>query len=316
MTYEFVNSRSDILPESKDIGGNRNFIYLIKVLAWAILLAAGVVLFQCQALWAQIFGAVLAALMIAHGVELQHQALHQAGFHSRAANRIIGFFLGLPMLISHSHYKDRHLHHHRYVGTPQDSEFFQYSKENNSQILWFAANLLMLPHWLRVIRLMLAAVTGQSLGIVFNSRNSVAIRTEYVIFLVIFVIMIGARLVSGSAAWTNIMLLVLLAAPIHTLIELPEHIHCDHDADIFKNTRSIQASRLVTWYTNGNNYHVEHHLAPYIIPERLHILNQKIRTKLKHHNNSYQEFIILSLKRALTKPKDEALQFGQPPDMI
>lgn len=281
----------------RDLLGTNN-IFLAKVVVWVLLLVIGVHSFFADTWWQQLLGAVLAPLMMAHGVELQHQALHNAGFRSRRVNRVVGFFLGLPLLISFAHYQDRHLHHHQNVGTSQDSEFFQYSKENNHQTLRLVANLLMLSHWWRVGGLMVAAVMNGDLGKIYNKHNRAGIRTDYVLFLFVLTALLMASIAQGNLVGLKVIALVLLAAPVHTLLELPEHSGCDRCDDVLKNTRSIRSNRLMTWFTNGNNYHVEHHLSPNVIPERLHILHQRIQPKIAFQNDSYFEFIASLFKPA------------------
>lgn len=285
-----MQKSKDIFKSNNDLIGNQPIIYLMKILIWGICLFSGIFLSFCHDLRLQIFGAFFASIMMAHGIELQHQALHENGFNNRLLNRVVGFFLGLPLLISYSHYKDRHIHHHQYVGTDQDSEFFQYSKENDN-LGKFIYNLFMIPHWIRVSAYIFSAFTNQSFGEVYNKKNENAIRNDYLIFGLFLLTSLLAIVLLNKIELSRIFLLFFCAAPIHTLIELPEHLGCEKDTDIFKNTRSIKSNWLMTWLTNGNNYHVEHHLIPSITPERLHILHERINDQILFKNNSYTEFI-------------------------
>src|SRR4029077_5857829 len=98
---------------------SRLIIYLViaSSLGYAILHTHGV------AMWAAM---IALGLMYGHAVELQHQALHNTAFPSRGWNRFVGFFLGLPMLVSFSDYQYNHLNHHRLLGSKEDREFFNY----------------------------------------------------------------------------------------------------------------------------------------------------------------------------------------------
>ena len=91
----------------------------------AITAAAGAAVLATAG-WARLPGQVVLGLMFAHAVELQHQSLHGTGLATARGNRWVGRLLGLPMLVSYSHYRARHLRHHRYLGTSRDTEFFQY----------------------------------------------------------------------------------------------------------------------------------------------------------------------------------------------
>jgi fatty acid desaturase len=85
--------------------------------------------------------------------------------------------------------------------------------------------------------------------------------------------------------------LFLVASPLHFFIELPEHLGCDFETrDPFDNTRTIAGSRISTWFTNGNNFHVEHHLAPALSMDQLAELFEATRGKHKFLSQSYPEF--------------------------
>ncbi|MGM9515878.1 fatty acid desaturase family protein [Roseateles sp. DB2] len=274
----------------KDLIVNRPFVFLAKFGVWAGLIAAGFHLAGAQQWWVQMLGVTLAALGFAHGVELQHQALHGIGTGNRSFDMKLGFLLGLPLLISVNHYRDRHLHHHQHVGMEDDAEFFQFSKENNNKPLRLLFNMLMLPHWVQVARLIWAAFTGGSMGRVYNKNNDSRIRGDYAAFGVI--LLVAAGLVVVYRPFEAVLFLAFpLAACIHTLVESPEHWNCDKTPSVFENTRTVRASWLLVWFTNGNNYHVEHHLAPALRPEALRAFHLRIASRIKYQNDSYLSLI-------------------------
>lgn len=276
--------------EYKDLVRNRPQIFILKFAIWASAIGLGIYLVSLGRWYTQGVGVILVALMFAHGVELEHQALHGTGTGKRWLDMKLGFILGLPLLISVSHYRDRHLHHHQHVGTDDDSEFFQFSKEDNDRPLRLLGNLLMLPHWLRVSRLVWASWTGGDIGRVYNRSNERPIRTDYAVF---GVIVIAAVVAFGVFYPVNAVLLGAfpIAACLHTMLELPEHWGCAKTASVFENTRTIRAGWLATWFTNGNNFHVEHHLAPALRPEALHVFHERIASHIVHQNHSYFDLI-------------------------
>jgi fatty acid desaturase len=268
----------------------------VKCLVWLLLIVAGALLTLCSPAWTKLLGTALVAIAFAHGIELQHQALHSTGTGNRAVEATLGFFLGLPLFISYHHYRDRHLHHHQHVGTADDSEFFQYSKEANGRALRLAANLLMLPHWARVVQMIFASYTNRSIGMVYNNNNGPRIRRDYRLFGLAALISVPV----GVAVWqfSPVLFCALpLACCLHTLIELPEHWGCEKSPLVFKNTRTIRANRFITWLTNGNNYHVEHHLAPALRPEALSAFHSRIAQHIAFQNRSYFDFIV-NIKRS------------------
>ena len=74
---------------------------------------------------------------------------------------------------------------------------------------------------------------------------------------------------------------LLIAIPTHALIELPEHWGQDHGTlDVASNTRTIRAGWFGCWYTNGNNYHIEHHWLPGVPNDRFPELHRVIEDRI------------------------------------
>ena len=88
--------------------------FVLKLLICTACLAIGVLGALQTNIALATLGIVLLGLMYAHMIELQHQCLHDTAFRRGSGwNRAIGVLLGLPMLVSYSHYRAVHLHHHR-----------------------------------------------------------------------------------------------------------------------------------------------------------------------------------------------------------
>jgi fatty acid desaturase len=225
---------------------------------------------------------VLLGLTYAHGVELQHQALHNTAFPSKRWNRFVGFFLGLPMLVSFSDYQYSHLRHHRLLGTADDREFFNYGYDRLTSLRPLMAHLLMLRHYRDVSGFIVRSLLGRTKPGV-RRENALRIRTEYQ-WMGFFL----AAAVAVSIAFQTTILLylwfipLLFAIPAHALIELPEHWARDHGTlDVATNTRTIRAGRFGFWYTNGNNYHIEHHWLPAVPNDRFPELHQAIADQIE-----------------------------------
>lgn len=276
--------------EHRDLIHPNPLVFMGKLSIWAGGILLGIVLAALPSWWSQTIGVALVALMFAHGIELEHQALHCTGTGKRRLDMALGFILGLPLLISVSHYQDRHLHHHQHVGTPDDSEFFQFSKDDNNRPIRFIGNLLMIPHWRRVAQLVWASWTGGDIGRVYNANNAKRIRRDYAALGL--AVVLAAALVAIFHPFKLVLLLAFpVAACLHTLLELPEHWKCNKVPSVLENTRTVRAGRLATWFTNGNNYHVEHHLAPALRPEMLPTFHARISSRIVHHNDSYLDLI-------------------------
>lgn len=249
------------------------YVLLVGGLGWGVVATRGVLSFGFMA---------LLGLIYAHGVELQHQALHNTAFPSKSWNRFAGFFLGLPMLVSYSDYQYSHLRHHRLLGTTDDREFFNYGYDRLTSLKPLLAHLMMLSHYRDVTGFILGSIIGRTKpGI--KQENALKIRAEYR-WMALFLVAAAA-----VSVWFHTLLVIylwlvplLFAIPAHALVELPEHWGRDHDTlDVAANTRTIRAGLFGYWYTNGNNFHIEHHWLPAVPNDRFPELHGTIGEQIE-----------------------------------
>ncbi|MCI4066854.1 fatty acid desaturase [Micromonospora sp. R77] len=277
-----------------------NRTFAAKLALWAALTAGGAALALHPAPWSRVAGVVLLGCMFAHAAELQHQTLHSLGFRNRRANRTAGIVLGVPMLISFAAYRATHLRHHRDLGTPQNREFFDYGNQygaDGARSRWrvgldWVVRFTMLHFYPQFLVGAARAVArrdypGES------AHTSRGIRRDYHVILgaLLALTVLSVVLREPVVLWLWLLPLLLVAGPVHALIELPEHFRCETlSRDAFANTRTIRSNRLMTWFTNGNNFHVEHHLMPNLPIERLPALHAEVRPRLKHFHSGYLDF--------------------------
>jgi len=269
-------------------------VFVLKLAVLAALSVTGFLLTSSSSGLSSVLGIVFLGAMFAHAVELQHQCLHYTAFQSRGMNRIVGILLGLPMLTSFHAYRRSHLDHHRNLGTPGDTPFFNYRFIESSSIGALLYDMLGISH----LKTSISAIFGQNdsrLIVVSSSSEPSTISERFDYGWMAFMIACAClyTMAFGSVLILKVWLIPLLfvAQPIHFLIELPEHIGCTRDStDSFQNTRTIVGSRFSRWFTNGNNLHVEHHLAPALSMDELGDLFQSNRGKHKHMTFSYIEF--------------------------
>lgn len=248
---------------------------------------------------------LLLGLMFAHGVELQHELTHHIIFGNERMNRLVGVMLGLPMLVSFSLYKALHGHHHRTLGTPEDQESFSYSYEKLTSLPGFIAHLSMFSHYVAALVNIRSAMFNQLRKDV-PPKVAHRIRNEFrLLGGLILLLLLGSVLGHTFVVWDIWLVPLLLSAgPIHALIELPEHLGCDKQTtDPFRNTRSIRASRLVTWYVNGNNYHVEHHVNAALPIGQLADFHRQLVPKIEYMEPSYWAFYKKFFRRFFHSPR-------------
>jgi fatty acid desaturase len=237
---------------------------------------------------------IILGLVYAHFTELQHELLHGHAFKSQRLNRGLGFICGLFMLNSFSHYKYHHLRHHRHLGTPQNSEFFNYP-EKGMDSPWKLASAALNPgRFIRVGALMFKSLTGAKLQDIEDSKAQKHTRQEYCAYFFIVAAAVAFTLLTGSwflvLAW--LIPMVLIAEPAHYLIELPEHFGLDAytEPNFNRNTRSIEASPLARWYTNANNLHTAHHSLASVPMGRCQTLHDCSRASMEVIEPDYWTF--------------------------
>jgi len=266
------------------------------------------------------FGMVGLGITFAHGVELSHQALHRLGFRNRFLNEVVGVALGLPMGVSFAEYQASHLRHHNLLGTPENKEFFNYGDQygdrlrSRSSTIWlWLKRFSLLEHYKKVGQNIWLSALGRNFP-EENDRVSRRIRRDYLILLAILLTMIGVSVAMGTAliVWVWILPLCLVAAPVHAAIELPEHFMCDTDStDVLVNTRSIRSNAFMTWLTNGNNLHVEHHLIMGASIERLPDIHAVIAPYIKYYHESYLTFILSLFRGRLPSTSNADYTIGE-----
>jgi fatty acid desaturase len=235
-------------------------------------------------------------------VELQHQCLHHSAFTTARPHRAAGVPLGLPLLVSYTHYRVRHLQHHKYLGTPMDSEFFGF--DPRAPLTWrmLARGAFDYGRLLTVARDIARAWRGtwryDAGEISDRRRREVVSEYRWMVVLPAAAVLLAIAGFGGPVLelW---LLPLLVAVPLHFFLELPEHILCDTDTtDVLRNTRSIKGSRFSTWYTNGNNLHVEHHAAMTVSINRLRGRHGEVSDLAKYVERSYPAFYLTVLREA------------------
>lgn len=281
------------------------YLFILKVVLAVALGAAGGVLALRQSSWLAGIGIVLLAAMYTHIVELQHQCLHHSVFPKARLHRVLGIPLGLPMLVCYSHYRVRHLQHHRYLGTALDTEFFRFDMRKPPTPWLLLINMFDFWRLALVVRDVWRSGRGSwqyGQGQI-GDRCRRQIMTEYRLIGLLILLATGLSLSAGWPVIVRLWLLPLVVAtPMHFLVELPEHILCDNDeTDVLRNTRSITGSWFSTWFTNGNNFHVEHHAAMVVPLNRLAARHGEVQSTGKYVEPTYLRAYLCVLRAAFRR---------------
>ncbi len=243
--------------------------------------------------------ALLGALF-AHGVELEHELIHQRHFPA-PLQLVVGSLLGLPMLVEFTRYTTTHCYHHRMVGTPDDEESFAYDFDRLHSPLTFLYHLSLIDHYYQAGKTMGLALLEDRTALRRGIGKVGALMPEPVLtrmiagyggFAFVLTVAIGLSISLQTTLFLQLWLLPLVFAnPIHALVELPEHWGCTaNTTNCYENTRTIIPSPLLNWFTNGNCWHVEHHSNPAIPIPQLAAYHQQIAPQIRFLNRGYWEF--------------------------
>jgi fatty acid desaturase len=260
------------------------------------LIAAGYATFVLAAPWPlKIVAGVVLGLMYAHLVELQHETLHEHAFNARPLNRVFGFFCGLFMFSSYSHYKYDHLRHHASLGTDTNREFFNYRFRELDRSGGFVRAMWHLGRYTDVIRDVERSLIGKPIpGI--RARDNRRIQTEYRLFALAVAAAVAFTAVNGNLIFVFAWLLPLLivSEPTHFLIELPEHFGLDtqNNPDVLANTRTVRTGRVVAWFINSNHLHTAHHYHQGVPMTNVPQLQTLIDDKVRAEEPSYLRFFV------------------------
>jgi fatty acid desaturase len=275
-------------------------VFLLKLLILAVLVGAGAYLALRDQWWLALPGIVILGAAYTHAVELQHQCLHHSAFRRPGPHRWVGVPLGMPLLVVYSHYRVRHLQHHRALGTPEDTEFFGFDTRQPLTAGVLARGLFDVNRLWAVARDTVSCVAGTwqyDMGQI-SPRSRKAVVAEYRMLAVFLVALVAAAFLGGGEAVLRLWLLpFLVGMPLHFLVELPEHILCDTEStDVLRNTRSITGGVLTTWFTNGNNLHIEHHAAMNVPINRLGERHDEVKQLGVHVQRTYAEFFAIVMR--------------------
>jgi fatty acid desaturase len=279
----------------KSFFAKRPGLFTIKFAVAVTLVAGGWVAIILWPTWPVIVLSILViGPMYAHLVELQHECLHEHAYHRRWCNRLVGFICGVPMLSSFWHYKHEHLRHHAYLGTPQNREFFNYRFHDLDNVFGFTRGCFHLGRYLDVAKDMGRSIVGRPFPRVTKTIATKKIRTEYLAFVVILVAAVAFTTITASPLLLFVWVIpaLLLAEPIHFLIELPEHfgLNTQTDPNILANTRTVRSSRFAQWFTNGNDVHTAHHYHQGVPMAQVRKLHQVIEDRVENIDPSYWAF--------------------------
>ncbi|MFZ4403767.1 MAG: fatty acid desaturase family protein [Pseudobdellovibrionaceae bacterium] len=285
MGINLENKKTIFTVAGNDLVKKYQINFLIRFLIWLCIFCVCLLVPTFVSMQYLPILSCMLGLIIAHGIELQHQTIHYSAFKSKKLNIIIGNILGLPILNSFSHYQYVHNWHHQHVGSAADIEFFSEHRLNSRIKL---GDLLY-----KLISIHISYILIFKRFIFYKNTVSEKIKREFSLHVLchLLFIFICISNVSYVVIYINWLMSLAFYHAWHFLFEFPEHYLCSHEVkSIFFNTRSIQTNSFAKYLTNFNNFHAEHHLFPKVPMVCLEAIHRQVSIKVKHKNTSYFDF--------------------------
>lgn len=270
-------------------------IFLLKfTFAMLLIIVSSAIYVVYREWYIACFSIVINGLIFAHLIELQHECMHGHAVKSVRLNRLFGFFSGIFMMSSHSHYRYDHLRHHAYLGTEKNLEHFDYRFDNLHSVLGFSKAFFDLSRYGRVFSIIICIFMFKPIPDVDKTNYTKKIKEEYFLYLILFLLSIAYTIISGDLLFVILWWApaLLIAEGVHFLIEMPEHygLNTQTDPNVLGNTRTIKTNKIVHWFVNGNDLHTAHHYHHGIPMCNVKKLHDLMKDGIHVYEESYFEF--------------------------
>lgn len=267
---------------------NLNYWYNLKILFFiGLWVGTGYVLITTNLyLLYPILYFLIACAMVGLPI-LMHESNHNLLFKSKSLNRWVGFFCGLPGMVSVTAYRTVHLAHHANTGTEEDPDKMENSTPKSVPMVLFYYLFLVLGAYLYIFHV---AITGLQIADAEKRRKIIV---EYLLIAALY----------GFVFWylpfeyiLHLWLIPLLIGVQLTNVRgLAEH-GLTTSNNPFTDTRCVESNFFVSFMMCNLNYHLDHHLFPgvpwYNLPKLHRLLQDEYRAAGASVYPSYTQFLI------------------------
>lgn len=295
-----------IITNEEKKHAEKMFIVKLAIFFSCITVLSCLIIFNQQSTFLSLAISAVLGLFLGQGTGLQHELVHGA-LKQRKLNRFFGICIGTMLFIPFTEYRIHHVKHHMFLGTPQNNELFVNRDSANFKLTVFLANVFMLPHYKQIGINFWTLLSGNNSALQ-NEKSIKDIQLEYgimALFWLSFISMCFFMNAMSLILYFVVIPIMLIALPIRSLVEIAEHFGCDTiTTDTYKNSRVIPGN-FAFWLTNGNNYHVPHHLYPSAPLSLTKKIYGRLNNEVQHVDHSYILFYINLLTKLIKNLKLE-----------
>lgn len=260
------------LQELHRIDPGANVRILVYVGLW---LVAGAIACQQPAWWLRIFCWLLMGLCL-HGLgDFMHMCSHGRVLGHPWGDRLLGFCCGLTVGISCSCYRANHLLHHHYLNTERDPDCLAAIADRRlRRVVYYGFFLVGLP--LYSLRLF---VTGPINARGWREKFLCLLETVAMLGCYSWLFHLGYHRGLGPLLVNGWLMGLPFAMLIGNIRGLAEHSMLDYGPlpDPLHSTRTTLSTRLLSFFFNNQNFHLEHHLFPSVPWHNLERVHRLLR---------------------------------------
>ncbi len=243
-------------------------------------------------------GLVMAGMLCA-----AHFCIHST-LWGRPWDRYAGAVLCAPLLVNFSVFQNFHLEHHRHTGAdddPQPPRVF-------SSVWRYLRRMFELRFIAKFGRWSINSLRGEFPYFVRSAKARKAVQQDAVLQLVWVLAMIALTVAFPHLMITNYWIPWLFFIPSIFLVTVGEHYGCEKGDNVYRNTRTIGASRLLRLVLWDINFHGEHHIFPRMPGSSLAKLPPAIGLRFAYRQPSYLAFHVWAVRGLLARSgsKDRA----------
>ena len=241
---------------------------------------------------------LIMGLILAGGLNLAHECLHLTFMKNRNFCRWVGRCSAGLILINFTVYKEHHLEHHRFVGTPKDTENNSNFK-SLSQYLYKMTGFSLAKN--KIVNSF--AILAKKYPYYLNSVKKIHEARMDALYLLFFLfVVICLTFLYPSAMFFCYWLPLIFSFSFIMFFGLPEHYGCDVVSNVYSKARTIKTNGLIRFFLWNANFHAEHHLYPSISGDSLIKISELTKDHIVYREKSYVWWH-LSLIQTLLKNK-------------
>lgn len=214
-------------------------------------------------------------------VQLIHESWHHNLFQKRWQNHAAGHFLSFLFFTLYHPPRHGHMLHHRYNRSEKDPDAYNAGKKS-----W---DLVLIYYGVFLVGVPLAVIHFNLLyPLQFYKRSQLPKHFIQLGILIGMQVIIWSILIKAglfSIAWQVWLMPLLFTSLWNGMKSVADHFENDWQGSPLRTAATVTSTRFTTYFWNGLNYHLEHHLFPGVPGYNLPKLHSHLKELFKNNNS-------------------------------